>query len=303
MGKILEDTNLGNMFRARFLNTHFRYLNSISDILDEKYGHTIEEMAMKISVGIIPNYRNNKDKLEDKEDEETRHFRNLRNSWYHECALNYPTNPSEAMKFPVWKVIQCYSAVLSSISSLVRCIDNNVKSEPNAIFNFYANRFLTSKKYDNCFAIPLNFLLDKEHGFDNATYSDLIGWSYGKTYHLPIIKSCLEETQNYFIKNGRTQRWVTIPHYLRYLREWINYEDSYLFFRMYGSTIQVQMFNYLIKIAHAHCVQTELFLIKLFGFETVKLQYDRFSQQMRYNIGITPISLKTRFDVYSALNL
>jgi hypothetical protein len=51
-------------------------------------------------------------------------------------------------------------------------------------------------------------------------------------------------------------------------------------------------------ITFAHCVQNEYFLIKLFGIDTLKLQFDRFSSEFKKNIGIEPILLKTRFDIY-----
>ena len=39
--------------------------------------------------------------------------------------------------------------------------------------------------------------------------------------------------------------------------------------------------KYLKNIAFIHCVQTEYFLIKLFGWDAVKLQYDTFTIQLK----------------------
>ena len=145
MGKLLEEGSLKNLFRERFLQSHLLYLNAISDILGQEYGKGtpfngyFESLSKNMTENLLIGNRSSKSKQVDLEDEETMHFRNLRNSWYHECALNYPETLESQMKFPVWKVVQCYYSVLSSISTIVRCLDTTTASEPNKIFNTYSN--------------------------------------------------------------------------------------------------------------------------------------------------------------------
>lgn len=68
---------------------------------------------------------------------------------------------------------------------------------------------------------------------------------------------------------------------------------------MYGESIKERLDRYISYITYGHCVQTEVFLMRRFGFDTVKLQYDRFTVEMKKNIGIEPTLLNIRFKLYS----
>ena len=82
---------LPNTFRERYLQTHSRYLKSIADIIANNYDWRDEEKATVNMVSQLvsqnPRFR------EERRDpgHETPEFRNLRNCWYNECALNYPS--------------------------------------------------------------------------------------------------------------------------------------------------------------------------------------------------------------------
>ncbi len=92
---------------------------------------------------------------------------------------------------------------------------------------------------------------------------------------------------------------ITIPHYLKFLRDWVTYGDAYIFFRLYGESPKQNLDFTLKNIAFIHCVQTEYFLIKLFGWDSVKLQYDTFTTQLETNLKIEAPTLNARFKIYS----
>ncbi len=54
-------------------------------------------------------------------------------------------------------------------------------------------------------------------------------------------------------------------------------------------------------ISSSHCLQTEYFLIKLFGWNTIKFQYDKFTEGLNNNLGIRSPSLETRFEIYEEI--
>lgn len=96
---------------------------------------------------------------------------------------------------------------------------------------------------------------------------------------------------------------TTIPHYLKSLREWATYEDAYLFFRLYGESPKRDLDFSLKKIAFVHCLQTEYYLINLFGWDAVKLQYNTFLTELKNNLKIKSPTLLARFNAYQSFKL
>ena len=221
-------------------------------------------------------------------DEETV-FRTLRNAWYHECSLNYPPDVEERMRFPAWKIIQCYYAIFSSIAALVRSFDNRVRGH-DKLLNVFGNLFLRNNQRKRFFVIPLCIHL-KQNGDLGDSYYELLSWEYGKEHHLPRIIEGLKRTK----EQGRLRGIVTIPHYLKTLRDWATYEDSYIFFRMYGKTIRVRLDWYLRNICEAYISQVEAVMVKLYGFDAINLQKELFSNNLERFMGITPNQLIERF--------
>jgi hypothetical protein len=310
MGEFLKEENLKKLFRDKYLETHHQYLNSISDITATIYAREgrkeYKKECMKAGdiekIDIWPNIcrgivskLNNAGKFPDSmmtdTEGETLHFRNLRNSWYHECALANPDDVNIRMQFPAWKIIQSYYAIFSSISSVVRCFNPREDRQGHSfILNCYGNQFLSNPRRKIFFIPPISFILTQDGNF-NKDYANQIDWEYGIEHHLPFVQKCL-------VHSKEKNKIITIAHYMKNLREWATYEDSYLFFRMYSEVIRGELNHFLKVITFAHCVQNEYFLIKLFGIDTLKLQFDRFSSEFKKNIGIEPILLKTRFDIY-----
>ena len=81
----------------------------------------------------------------------------------------------------------------------------------------------------------------------------MVDWSYASKHHIPKIIQCLKS-----VHTGN--QLTTIPHYLKRLREWVQYEDSYLFFRLYGDSVKNNLDFSLKRISFGYLVQIEFFL-------------------------------------------
>lgn len=283
--------DLPQKFRERYLNTHENYLKSIADIAvtislknftDRKISS--EYMVKRLnSAGIFT-----ESKIDD--DYESVYFRNLRNAWYHEVTLNNPEDDlDQRIKFAPWKIVQCYYCVVAGISALIRCFYSKVFNSHDKVFNLFGSLFLNNKKRRVYFLPPYNFMLNP-NGILEPDYKEVVDWD-NDMLHFNNIMLCLKSVKK---KKGFT----TIPHYLKSLREWVQYEDAYLFFRLYGNGVKRDLDFYLNVISFGYLLQTEFFFIKLFGWDTVKLQFDTFYKEMRENLKITPRSLNIRFNVY-----
>lgn len=290
--KFLDEQTQSEIFRQRYLNTHGTYLKSIADIIARLYewqGEHEERCAKMVSCLIDAGKMRKRRDI----DEEEPQFRNLRNSWYHECALNYPPQyPNERLLFAAWKIIQCYYTVFSSIASLVTCFKPRRKSH-EATLNIFAREFLSSSRRKDYFLPPANFYLNQQGRFPEE-FSRQVNWPYADEYHIPNIVKCLEEVR-------KEKQMATVPHYLKELRDWVTYGDAYLFIRLYGQSPKMNLDFSLQAIAFIHCVQTEFFLLRLFGWDAVYRQFEYFLDQLDSNLGITSETLTARFDLYAEI--
>ena len=216
-------------------------------------------------------------------------FRNLRNCWYNECGLNYPyDNLDERIKFASWKIMQCYYTVFSAIASLV-CCHHKEKRRIETTLNLYANDFLCGKK--KRFTIPPLNIFVNQQGEIPKKAEESITYVWGRRNSLPIIKNCLLEIQE---KN----RLTAIPHYLRSLREDFTYKNMYLLFRLYGDSPKEKLDNSLRKIAFTYSIQTEFYLINMFGWNKIQEQFDIFISELRDSLEIDSPMLHSRFNTY-----
>ena len=287
--------NLPNVFRERYLNIHETYLYGIAYIIDKMYKPSnYRIMSTRMLLQLLSQEPKLSEKRQDS-NQETLEFRNLRNSWYHECALNYPFNSlDERLKFASWKIIQCYYSVLSSVASLVCCYNKERKSV-DAILNIYAREF-PSKKERKAFVLPpFNLYLNQQGVIPNDAI-ELINLKYAKALGVPRITKCLQSAHK---ENSVT----AIPHYLRTLRDWVTYQDAYLLFRLYGQSPKLTLDSALSKIAFAYCLQTEFYLINLFGWDAFKRQHKVFSTELKNNLEIESPTLSARFNALESLNL
>lgn len=290
MVKFLSETKQRGIFRERYLNTHGIYLKSIADIIAHLYcwRYPHEERCKIMTSHLL---KAGKMKRMKDVDEEEPQFRNLRNSWYHECSLNYPSDSlNERSRFAAWKIIQCYYAVFSSIASLVTCFKPKRKSH-DATLNIFAREFLSNHKRKGYFLPPTNFYLNQQGKFPK-NFSSQVNWSYADKYHIPNIIKCLKRVRN-------ENAMATIPHYLKELRDWVTYGDAYLFIRLYGESPKEQLDFSLQAITFVYCMQTEFFLLRLFGWDTIYRQFEYFIEQLKSNLEIISESLVARFNIYS----
>jgi len=290
MVKFLE--NLPELFRERYLNTHEDYLKSIADIAThlyfEDYDHLEEGCKTMMNI-LVSSGKFSESKVV--KSFNSNYFRNLRNSWYHEVALNSPQDDfDQRLKFAPWKIIQCYYSIFAGISALIRCFNSSKINSHIKTFNIFGNDFLRNRKRKIFFLPPYNFYLNQEEDFDSV-FGQIVDWQYAREVHIPKIKQCLESVQS-------GQQQTTIPHYLKRLREWVQYEDSYLFFLLYGESVKENLDYSLERISFGYLVQVEFFLINLFGWEPLKLQFDTFNEKIQENLEVIPINLSQRFNVY-----
>ncbi len=291
--------DLADMFRRKFLDTHEKYLKSLSDVISRLYSDA------DICENMVDELKDQRLK-ERKQTKQTNgidatYFRNIRNAWYHECAFYHSEEYEERLLFAPWKIIQGYYVIYSAISSLVRCFNEKPRLGHDAIINIYTNEFLSNNSRKNLFLPPTNFIVNQDGKFDFETYSKMIKWDYADSYHLPFIRECLCETRKQILtrKQGQKQQPVSIIHYLKELRDWVTYEDAYLFFRLYGKKVRNNIDVSMHHLILIHLVQTEHFLMEVFGLESMMEQYNMFRPELIRNLGICPEALDNRISVYT----
>lgn len=294
---------LPKIFRKRYLNTHARFLTAILNFVEytyfpvgqyqpEDWKQACRQMLSTLSKTSTLSTRSDVGY-------ETLHFRNLRNCWYHECSQYFPLNNIDLrLRFAAWKIIQCYYAVFSAIASLV-CLEHPERKRHQDVVRIYLTDFVCNKNRRDHFLSPVNLHIDQT-GVLSRKLTDSID-PYANLYCTPIIKECLEYAKREIekVKGGKpVKERIGIPHYLRVLRDWTNYEDAYLFFRLYGPTVKEDLDLSLKWITFLHCVQTEVFLAKTFGWDVIRLQFETFAEELEVNLGITSPALEDRFEVY-----
>jgi len=285
---------LAKRFIGSYLNTHGQYLKSICDVIRVVQGGS-KEILNNIKVDHIyfdkirSNYTG----------DEERAFRNLRNSWYHECALHYPfdVNGNDAtkirMKFAPWKIIQFYYSVYTAASAIVRCYSSAEKLSHEKTLSILTNNFVKNPKLGTDFFVQPFGLYVSNNGEFKPLCKDAIPWEYGKKYHCPNIEKCLLSAHK-----KRKNKNVTLLHYFKDLREWINYEDPYLFIRLYGPTVIDNLNDSLLTISNAFNTLSDTFLINFYGLDRVYSEFDEFIENIKTHLKIDPEFLQARFNLY-----
>jgi hypothetical protein len=287
-------------FVERYLSTHADFLKSLADITSHLYFKNYEdwhvactEMLVKLAAaGSIP-------EMEDTEGE-TVHFRNLRNAWYHEAALNYPQeNLDTRMLFAAWKIIQFYYTVFSSASTVV-CLDDPDRKTHNIVIGRYMVDFICNSRRAKFCLPPTNFYLDQNGNFSKR-FSEAVNWKYADESHLPTIEKCLNYSKEIMNQERNCEhRRIGILDYLKVLRDWTNYQDAYIFFRLYGPSVKANLDYSLKRISFTYLTQTEFFMLKTFGWGPLRAQYRSFREELENNLGIKSPQLDERFSVYSS---
>lgn len=289
---------LAKRFYQRYLDTHHQYLNSISDLTTEMFLDVHKKWDTSLSEGIFNSVKINKEFFEKskqkREGNEEKAMQNMQNAWFTECALRHPVDElKERMKFASWKIVQFYYTIYTSISAMVRCIYRKEGVGHTKILMIFSMNLLTHPKLGGNFFVP-PFCFYLKEGKIKPSY-EVILWEYGQKHHYPYVEKCLKETY----AKMKNEEIVTLYHYFRFLREWANYEDSYIFMNLYGERIRERLDTYLKTIAHAFNTLAELFLISFFGLEKLRDRFELFQERLVTNLGFNPTFLSARFEVYS----
>ena len=101
--------------------------------------------------------------------------------------------------------------------------------------------------------------------------------------------------------NEKRNTNVTLLHYFKDLREWINYEDAYLFIRLYGPTVISNLDYSLLKISNAFNTLSDSFLINFYGFDKVYSEFETFVGEINEHLKVDPEFLRARFELYKRL--
>ena len=288
--------NLAQKFRANYLNTHEKYLKSIADVITWSYGNRVRSVSEGIlnKIEVDQNYFNQIGSSWKGDEEKA--FRNLRNSWYHECALRYPFEAEgiDRMKFAPWKIIQFYYVIYTASSAIVRCYDNSEQLSHVKVMNILTSNIIMQPKLGIRFFVPPFGICVKKGDFAPSC-KDSIEWEYGRKNHCPNIEECLLRTYEKRNKN------VTLLHYFKDLREWVNYEDAYLFISLYGPKV-ISNLNYsLLKISNAFNTLSDTFLINFYGFDKVYSEFEMFEGEINGHLKVDPEFLRARFELYNKL--
>jgi hypothetical protein len=131
--------------------------------------------------------------------------------------------------------------------------------------------------------------------------NDIVGAEELKgTYWAPRykrIKNGLEWARNWpYLKS---ERIFAVPHYMLALREWVNYEDAYLFFMLYGPNPRERLVRSLNGITASYLTEAEYYLIRRYGWNAMNLQFTTFVYQLTDKQHSSSPELENRFEVYS----
>jgi hypothetical protein len=227
------------------------------------------------------------DRIAEPDDIETVHFRNLRNAWYHEYALQ--RTPTEAM---AWRIVQAYYTVLCSLSAMVRShVENITKPSHRKMLRLYMDYFLCHSIRRKLLFPPTNIYLSN----DLVGAEDTSNPYWLKRYDR--IKHGLEWARKWPYLEG--VEVFAVPHYLLALREWVNYEDAYLFFMLYGPNPRERLVRSLNGITASYLTEAEYYLIQRYGWGAVNLQFTTFAYHLKDKQRSSSPELENRFDVYA----
>jgi len=282
--------SIASAFRTRYLDTHEKYLDSIATLLGACNNHTSLETGqfMLRRVASVKTICSQMRALNSFD--EARALRNLRNSWYHECALNYPQDLDDRMKFAPWKIIQFFYAIYSALSAIVRCFDNRPMLRQQIALNEFTTEVIINPP-TGFLPVPLCFYL--QGGAIIPSPPSVVSWPYGLSCHVPNVQRCLESLR------PMSTRPVSLFHYFKSLREWANYEDSYIFINLFGPGVISMLDSSLKRIVQGFIPVAEVFLISFYGWGRVHTEFLAFSHRVVRHLKIEPSSLITRFGEYA----
>jgi hypothetical protein len=259
-GKIMSD-----------FHKHSNYVNSIADLIRFKYKYDDDRTFRKILPFVEKNEVFFRKIQSTSVGDKKLALRNLRNAWYNEASFHEPTGYGKIKytKFLPWKTVMFYYSIFTSLSAMVRCVYSDESfSGHNIMINVFTKQILSRKGLSiNLYVPPFCFTLHPR-GKITPSFDKVITWEHGLRIKCPIIEACLREVS----RGGST----SIFHYFYNLRNWVNYEDSYIFRRLYGPSIRPGFYWDLSCILSAFMSLTEIFMIWVFGFDDIEKEKDMF---------------------------
>jgi hypothetical protein len=282
--------SIARAFRARYLDTHEKYLDSIATLVaacndQSALGNGRFMLSHAVSVRAVCTQMKALNRFD-----EARALRNLRNCWYHECALNHPLDFDDRMRFAPWKIIQFFYTIYSALSSVVRCFDNRrILGQGTALDEFTSEVIINPPH--RFVPAPLCFYL--RSGVIAPLPRSVVSWPYGLSCHVPNVQRCLESVPT------TPTRPVSLFHYFKSLREWANYEDSYIFINLFGPSVISRLARSLYAIVSGFLPVVEVFLISFYGWDRIHPEFLTFSSRVLHHLKTEPTSLSARFGEYA----
>jgi hypothetical protein len=278
-------SSINNDFRRRYLNVHEPYLDAIWAItVPSGDGKVIRRIDIPSS--LIEELK------ESGQADESRSIRAMRNAWYHECAFFFTENNEEWLKFPPWRIIQFYYSVYCMLSAMVRCVDNTPRLAHQTMINKFTEGFVMDDRLSQVlFFAPFCFYVDNEGNVcPEPAYR--ISRTYALENDFPTLCQCLKNVPN------RSNKPISVFHYFKLLREWTNYEDSYIFINLYGPSVRDKLKHCLQHILPAFLTIGENFLVAFWGADKIRAELQIFTSKMVSIIGYSPSTIQARFDEY-----
>jgi hypothetical protein len=188
-----------------------------------------------------------------------------------------------------WKIIQMYYVVYCSISSMTRCVDDQLISPGHRkMHSVFIQQFVTCPKRARFLLLPANIYLSIKNGASHVDGTRL-------RYDVPNVKKGLEWASNRPRLKGLGA--ISIPQYLMELREWANCEDAYLLFLLYGPYVRDKLEQSMNEITSLYLVQAEYFMIEVHGWQNMYIHYNLFQKEAN-RAGVELKSLQERFATY-----
>jgi len=270
------------------------YLNSFADIIRTNYG--LDELHGCYNYLAVLNPKKDFFQTLDKGHDYSLALQNLRNAWYHESAfIQDNSTSSEKMKFTAWKIIQFYYGIYCALSAIVRCKTNS-KMGHEKMINYFTTNILTNISLRTFFPVPFCFTLD-QNGNVKPPFTDRIDWEYGLKFKCPEIERCLRE-----IFNGKQK---SAFHYFYKLRQWVNYEDTYIFRRFYAISYKPSMYRDMNIILSAFISIAEVFLMNTIGYDTIASEawqyieeFPKYMEENATELASVTMTLRRRFGYY-----
>ena len=112
-----------------------------------------------------------------------------------------------------------------------------------------------------------------QNGIIQPSFSLKINWEHGLKYKCPTVETCLKN-----VFNGST---VSLFHYFLQLRNWVNYEDSYIFRRLYSQSAKPIMFSNMQVILTTFLTLSEIYLMKIMSYDEITSEAQTYIKEFR----------------------